>query len=650
MTIFYHIGDLEFNATNPQDLKAELEEYFSYKGLRPSIEVLPDQVRIDIDDEKIRTAEAKVKLAFEFCSMGNFITAKEYLRDALDICPLYSEAHRALAQIHMQEGRPEDAVAACSEALKCDPKNMWAMILMGNLMLNHRGDKKEALKYYNRVLDCYPENTLALNNVAGVKLAMERYDEALPLFERVLEKDITYANAHYGKAACLLHLGRKEDAFEAARIGSLKGKSAPENPDTMRQVRKQLVSIGRQIAQEHDYEADALAIKDEIEKEFGVPVEFRPDPSLPVLGKLKYYRHHGLDRNLVLYNPGKPFTWHYVIHELMHLYMFSRNSREGVSKLVCSNEEYSRRFENRFGTFFRPLRNRIGPAQFAEFWKSLYDGLCTRAMNSPLDLFVEDRIFQEYPAVRPLQMLSMLDQEMSNMKADETATSSKSFPKAIVDASLVMNLVQSLQVNDLYGMDMTPGHKASRSSMKLAESLYEEYKAYRETYKDGDEYELMEYFLGELHLQDLFYLSDETDSGAPVKDTLPEPTAEEQRLEDAFQAANADGADPAKTMVMALHMVGALEYLEKLSKTDVKRIAYDIAMLGVGGISPEKDGYTVPSIPGRTFGGYEMLAWYYVSWSLAIPEMVDKLNLPFSSAYAQARSMMEAKKSGGSGN
>ena len=144
MTIFYHIGDLEFSAASPQELKRELEEYFSYKGLVPEVELISDYVRVDIDDGKIRTAEAKVKLAFDCCNRGNFVSAKRLLEEALAVCPLYSDAYRTLAQIHMQEGREEDAVAACTEALKCDPQNMWALILMGNLMLQFRKDGQKA--------------------------------------------------------------------------------------------------------------------------------------------------------------------------------------------------------------------------------------------------------------------------------------------------------------------------------------------------------------------------------------------------------------------------------------------------------------------------------------------------------------------------
>ena len=653
MTIIYHIGDLGFSADSPDKLKKELEEYFSYKGLVPGIEIIQDYVRVDIDDDKIKTAEAKVKLAFDCCNRGNFSSAKEFITGALEICPLYSDAHRTLAQIYMQEGKQEEAVASCAEALKCDPKNMWALILMGNLMLHFRKDNEEALKYYERVLYYYPDNVLALNNVAGVKLAMSRFDEALVLFDKVIGKEPSYAGAHYGKAACLDHMGRTADAFEAARVGCLQGKDTPENPGVRRELTKMIVSLARKIAERTDYMVEAEAIKEEIEKEYGTPVELRSDSTLPVLGKLRYARHHGLDKSVVLYRPGDPFTWHYVIHELMHLAYDSENTRAGVGKVVYSDTESDKRFYGRFAAFFRPLRSRLGEERFKAFYGNLHAGLCSRAMNSPLDLFVEDRIFEKYPRVRPLQLLSLLQQEMDNMKADENAAGSKEIPKVIVDASRVMNQIQCLQLKSLYGVDMMEGHHPTRQEASLADSLFKEYLAYKDTFRVGDEYELMEYFTQELRLQDLLIIGDEPTQGGGIPgdaldlEAMMALTPEEKQKEEAFQAANRDGEDPGRTMMMALFMVAALDYMEGKPKAEVKQIAYDAAMLGVGGISPDKSGYFLPSVPGKTFGGNELLAWYYVSWALAVPDMLDQLNLPFSSAYAMALSMREAKKKGG---
>ena len=95
-------------------------------------------------------------------------------------------------------------------------------------------------------------------------------------------------------------------------------------------------------------------------------------------------------------------------------------------------------------------------------------------------------------------------------------------------------------------------------------------------------------------------------------------------------------------MMMSMYMLGAMEYFDTLTPQDVHRIALEIAMVGVTGIDPKKK-YSIKSIPGKEFGGYELLAHYYVSWARAIPHMLDKLGLPFSKAYEAALQMYNAK-------
>ena len=389
--------------------------------------------------------------------------------------------------------------------------------------------------------------------------------------------------------------------------------------------------------------------KDAAQKEWGVPVVFREDPSMNVLGKLEYGRHHESPVNVVRYIPGRTFTPHYMMHELMRLRLFSTNTASGVGKVVHSDESTRKGFADRFGAQFRPLRQRLGHDRFADFYSSLYDGLVSRAMNSPVDLMVEDMIYKRYPGMRPLQLLSLLQQERDNAEADRRGSAMKELPRVIVDATRMMNIIQALQFRDLFGVDTVREHGPSRREMEGAQSLYEEYLAYREDYKPGDEYDLMEYFLQELHLQGLLLISPEDEFlGRPedVATVLPTET-EQERKEREFQEANRDGEDPAKTMMMAMYMVEAMEYMVPLPKEQVRRIAFEAAMLGTRGISPDGRDYCIPSLPGRGFGGYEMLAWYYVSWALTAPEAVDSLNLPFSAAYRSAVQMYRAKKGKG---
>jgi hypothetical protein len=92
-------------------------------------------------------------------------------------------------------------------------------------------------------------------------------------------------------------------------------------------------------------------------------------------------------------------------------------------------------------------------------------------------------------------------------------------------------------------------------------------------------------------------------------------------------------------MAVCMYMVGAIQFFTRQSKEQVKATAFEIAMLGRTGIDPKKDNYSVPSLEGRKFSGYHMIAYFYVSWAIAIPEMVAQLGLPFEAEYKIAQQL-----------
>jgi len=92
-------------------------------------------------------------------------------------------------------------------------------------------------------------------------------------------------------------------------------------------------------------------------------------------------------------------------------------------------------------------------------------------------------------------------------------------------------------------------------------------------------------------------------------------------------------------MAVVMYMVGALEYFQNMPKESIKKIAHEIAMVGTQGINPENKGYKLNSISGKVFSGYQLLAYYYVSWKLAIPEMLTQLGLPYDNEYELALTM-----------
>lgn len=198
----------------------------------------------------------------------------------------------------------------------------------------------------------------------------------------------------------------------------------------------------------------------------------------------------------------------------------------------------------------------------------------------------------------------------------------------------------------LYGYDLINQYHPKYNQAK---DLYGEYCAYIDTFKTGDEYELLEYFADSLQFP-YYTLMDEDEyrhfkfKGKEDKVSL-DFTNDKGMDADDVDVANAkfaldhqDGSDTTETTMMALHMLSALEYFDGMLKADVKSIAIEIAMFGVNGIDPHGK-YTLKSIPNKEFSGYKLLAYYYVSWAISIPEMLEQLQLPFTKAYDIAKAL-----------
>lgn len=90
-----------------------------------------------------------------------------------------------------------------------------------------------------------------------------------------------------------------------------------------------------------------------------------------------------------------------------------------------------------------------------------------------------------------------------------------------------------------------------------------------------------------------------------------------------------------------MFMIDALQFFDGMEMPAIKKIAVEIAMQGIHGYRPEKKDYTLSSIPDKTFTGYHILAYYYVSWALSDPMMLPKLGLPYEEEYKVARGMYE---------
>lgn len=668
MEITYNINDMGgvFEAHSPEELRDKLLAYYTVDGYSAEVTIDGDYVKVKVDQKDLEQSQQEFNEITALCEKRQFKEAHSRLELFLKKYSRHSEGYRILAQMEMEAGNIDKAIDIDIEALRCNPKNIWALILMGNLYSKYKDNYEIGRTYYDSVLKYSPDNFIAINNVAALMMENEDYESAIPLFEKSLESDKKYANAYYGLAVCYYNQRENQKAFDTALKGCLLANIRSENPQVMDELHKIMLASAHAVVESTNYMNVVLGIKDEIEMKYNQKIEIEEDDTLDLSAKLEYGPTHHRDYHLIKYNPKKPFMEHLAIHEMMHLQMNLEADKVNNNKVIISNNDNVIAFRTKYAAWIKKLVNRFEHSKAMNLVEQIHRGYMLQVMNCPLDLFVEKRMYDKYPIVRAIQLLSLMEQETYNIKAIKGSENSKFVPLDIVQNSKVMNIVTSMHFEHLFGLRFYQEYKPTRAQFDQAKDFYDEFLAY-DDYKPGEEYELVEYFMDSLHaerfmsilpLSDYFddsfdrmektkamrdaALGEDAPAGGNSFDGL---TEEQKKNQDDFYAQNKDGEDPMKTMMMSMYMLGALEYFDGMDKMEIKKIAFEIAMIGTTGISPDKkSGYKVPSIPEKDFGGYQLLAYYYVSWALAIPEMLASLGLPFDTAWATAQEMWKKKK------
>lgn len=85
-----------------------------------------------------------------------------------------------------------------------------------------------------------------------------------------------------------------------------------------------------------------------------------------------------------------------------------------------------------------------------------------------------------------------------------------------------------------------------------------------------------------------------------------------------------------------LHLLGALQRYDKLSAESIREIAFEIAMLGQGGLdyaNPDSK-YTLRTLPGERFTGLQLMCLMHAGFQRIAPEMESGTDLhePFLKA------------------
>jgi predicted O-linked N-acetylglucosamine transferase (SPINDLY family) len=146
-------------------------------------------------------------------------------------------------------GQPDDPLASYRRALEVNPRDVEALINLGNELRN-RGQIDAAMASYRSALEINPNAATAHYNLAVVLREIGRLDDAITHYGQALKIDPAFTEAHLNIGNAFGELGRLEDALTSYRRASELRSSYADAHYNMANV---LARLGRPAEAEASY-------------------------------------------------------------------------------------------------------------------------------------------------------------------------------------------------------------------------------------------------------------------------------------------------------------------------------------------------------------------------------------------------------------
>jgi tetratricopeptide (TPR) repeat protein len=657
MQIKHKIDDFLFELfslkeKNIETLKEVLIKYYTYGPFKPKISIIEDWITIEVDTSTIISQEADYRKTVLLCEKGKYSEAKPILKKLIEKNPANSEYHRIMGQILSDEGAQEEAINCLIDALRWDSRNGWALIMMGNIFAKFKDDVPTAMKYYDQALVANPTDNIAINNIGANLMQQGKIEEAKKYFWEAIKINDQYPNTHYALGI----IAEMENDLHSAFYNITQAIKLNINKDVLYQNSiKQIFDLTNKIIATGIGEKIFREYRHKLEFDGGTEIDIIEDKVIPTAAKIEFAENYNRLKHIVRFKPNHPAVEHLIMHELVHLAFVIEARKSDLNLLFISTQNHKTDFiKGLEPTINKFHKMGITEDSIATYCSSLFDGMNRQIYNTPIDLFIEDLIYNEYAELRPYQFLSIYSMIMEGIKAVTDKKIVELSPKDILSKSKVYNIVNALQYKDLFGIDFIKDFKATPTELKHAKDFYEEFLQYKNDREPAEEYEMVLHWAEDLKLDKYFELVNEKEyrtKRTDVDNLLSSIEKDPYDLEskDPYKEREMEKFQKSQekigtNMAVVMFMVDALQYFEKMSKDEIKKIAFEIAMQGTQGYRPDKKNYKINSIPDKVFSGYHILAYYYVSFALVDPEMLSQLQLPYDDEYKLATSMHKPKQ------
>jgi tetratricopeptide (TPR) repeat protein len=152
-------------------------------------------------------------LANWLMDQGRWDEALDHCRQALAILPNDIEARNNLSRVFLHQGKLDEAIAEALQSIQSQPRSAGNRQTLARAYLQ-KGDFAAAAGALREAIQISPDTPDAWCNLGYALLQQGRAAEALPAYQRALELNPDYALAHNDLANILLRQGRLDEAMD----------------------------------------------------------------------------------------------------------------------------------------------------------------------------------------------------------------------------------------------------------------------------------------------------------------------------------------------------------------------------------------------------------------------------------------------------
>ena len=523
-------GDPADGSVSEETLIARIREQFGFLGTGVTVTIRAGIAHISLPPAAAAKADEATKLyerAGKRAREGDFARAVELYQRVLTLNPALPSAHRDLAMSLMELGRTEEAKDALIDALRLTPDDAWSFVVLGNLYAKQPDGLARARQFFERALQLKPADAWALNGLATVLARSGDNAAALARFDEAIATHPDFPNAWHGKALTLSRDGAPAAAADTLkamfrRATVLDARSEP----VFEQASRLFLSVETTLAQRGESEA-FKAVEDyrrTIERESGYPVEIVED-QLPggIAGRAQMAWKHGRNRHVVTVRKSPPpqpvplaFTSHLVAHELTHIRLETEARRAGRNRFFTTTAETHARAMRALAPDLRRIEQQgHRPDAVERMVADFVAGTCGLLFNTPLDLLIERRLDAELPALRPLQILSLVRLATEARTGTMNPEIRQVTPPRILRAVGACNGAQALFLDHLSGGATRAWAPYRRlETAELSEKLWRHWQQRQPALTPGDEYDLVDEFADLVGLREWYVWK--PDPGEPL--------------------------------------------------------------------------------------------------------------------------------------